>query len=100
MNDTLTKVLSNTKLAMGIGSGVVGILFFFFMLKTGVQANADDILDVKLTLTGHIEDHRIFAGTLSENNLNIKLLQQQVLYIRESVDKLSEDVTKMRDSKE
>ena len=50
MIDKTNITLTNTKLALGIITPLIGVLFFFFSLQTDIKANAQDIKDNKLSI--------------------------------------------------
>lgn len=95
MNDILLKYLTGAKLLLGICATAITVLFFFFTLKTGVSANADDIADIQALVEEHIDDHEKLRTTLIENNTNIKLLQQQAEYMKTSLDTIAVELEKL-----
>ena len=90
MNDKLTEILTNTKLVLGISGTVVGILFFFFMLRSDIKANSKDIQTNRATILSIIEsnssEYKEMKSMLTENQTSLKLLQRDIEYIKKTID--------------
>ena len=43
MSNNITHTLTNTKLAFGVLTPIIGILFLFFSMQSDIQANAEDL---------------------------------------------------------
>lgn len=86
MNSKLTKLLTNTKLALTIAGTAVGVLFFFFSLKTDIVANSKEIKANSSLLMKTTEYQEKTLELLHETNTNVKLLQKDLDYIRKEID--------------
>ena len=86
MNSKLTKLLTNTKLALTIAGMAVGVLFFFFSLKTDIVANSKEIKSNSSLLMKTTESQEKTLELLHETNTNVKLLQKDLDYIRKEID--------------
>ncbi len=86
MNSKLTKLLTNTKLALTIAGMAVGVLFFFFSLKTDIVANSKEIKTNSSLLMKTTESQEKTLELLHETNTNVKLLQKDLDYIRKEID--------------
>ena len=56
MNNPLSTPLDTTKIALGIGTPLIGVLFFFFSLQADIAANSEKIQDNKASIVS-IEEH-------------------------------------------
>ena len=86
MNSKLTKLLTNTKLALTIAGMAVGVLFFFFSLKTDIVANSKEIKTNSSLLMKTTESQEKTLELLHETNTNVKLLQKDLDYIRKEIE--------------
>jgi hypothetical protein len=91
MNDKITEILTNTKLVIGICSTIVGVLFFFFMLRADIKATEKETYDnttsIEAAAVSNSKEHKELRQIVTEYNTSIKLIQKDVEYIKKSIDK-------------
>ena len=92
MNDKLLNFLNKAKLSLGIVGVLVGVVIVFANMRTDISANEHHVNVNRSTIeTLQIEnkaEHKEMIEILNTNNTNIKLLQKDVEYIAENVDKI------------
>ena len=97
--DTVTKYFTNTKAFITITGAFVSVLFFFFTLRSDIQANVVQINMNTANIKHVLDGNTGLQKEVYEQNTNIKLLQQELKTLSKSVDNLTVEVKKLVEDK-
>ena len=88
MIDKTNITLTNTKLALGIITPLIGVLFFFFSLQTDIKANAQDIKDNKLSIEALENKVDDIAVNVHGLRTDVTVLVSEIGHLTKAVERI------------
>lgn len=88
MSNNITHTLTNTKLAFGVLTPIIGVLFLFFSMQSDIKANAEDLQRLQNEYTEVSVKVDDISKDLNLLRTDVRVIMTDISYLAMSLERI------------